>query len=121
MSVDPTHPLPGSALHPGGWLEIGVAAASENLATVRKIDVREPSEFNAELGHIAGAELVPLSTVENAARGWDRDKPILLICRSGGRSGGASRALRDLGFKTVYNMTGGMLAWNGQRLPVERA
>ena len=116
-----THPLPNSTETMGGWREIPPGAVAHKLETVRLVDVREPSEFTGNLGHILGAELVPLATVGDAARAWDRKQPVLLICRSGGRSAGASRILRELGFETVYNMTGGMLAWNELALPVERA
>jgi rhodanese-related sulfurtransferase len=87
---------------------------------VRLIDVREPHELTGELGHIAGVESVPLSSVESASRAWDKEQELVLICRSGGRSGRAATALASLGFARVMNMVGGMLAWNDARLPVER-
>lgn len=87
---------------------------------VRIVDVREPAEYTGELGHIAGAELVPLGTVDRAAATWDRDAPLVLVCRSGGRSGKAALALLDAGFKKVVSMAGGMLAWNASAIPVER-
>ena len=93
-----------------------VAAAG---ARFRIIDVREPAEFTGELGHVAGAELVPLATVESAARGWDKEQEIVMVCRSGARSGRAAALLASMGFRHVMNMTGGMLAWNEARLPVE--
>jgi sulfur-carrier protein adenylyltransferase/sulfurtransferase len=105
---------------PWGWREIPVRDAAEALAEVRVIDVREPSEYTGPLGHIAGAELVPLGTVASAAAGWSREQPLLLVCRSGGRSGHAARALRQLGFATLYNLSGGMMAWNDAGLPVEK-
>ena len=67
------------------------------------------------------AEHVPLQTVPNAARDWDRDKPVLVICRSGGRSASAAMHLVDQGFTQVYNLRGGMLAWADAGLPVARA
>lgn len=80
--------------------------------SVRIIDVREPHEYNAELGHIAGSELVPLSGVVQASATWDRNEPFVMVCRSGGRSGQATQALIDGGFTQVLNLKGGMLAWN---------
>lgn len=79
--------------------------------TARFIDVREPHEYTGELGHIEGAELVPLATVEEAAKTWDREQPIVLICRSGRRSARAAEQLMLQGFQTVANMKGGMLAY----------
>lgn len=105
---------------PNGFREIEVQRLAAARGGARLVDVREPSEYRAELGHIAGTELVPLATVDQAAKGWDRDQEIVLVCRSGGRSGRAAAALAAMGFKRVINMAGGMLAWNAAGLPVER-
>jgi sulfur dioxygenase len=77
---------------------------------VRLVDVREPNEFDGPLGHIPNSELVPLATVETVAKTWDREAPIALICRSGGRSGKAALQLLGMGFRRVLSMRGGMLA-----------
>lgn len=86
----------------------------------RLIDVREPSEFTGELGHIPGAELVPLATVVDAAKDWDRDANLVLVCRSGARSSRAAEALARLGFKNLKNLRGGMIAYNAAGLPTEK-
>ena len=91
---------------------------NELRGKVRIIDVREPSEWTGELGHVAEAELIPLATVGNAATSWDKSAPIVCICRSGGRSGRAAELLVSMGFQDVTNMTGGMMAWSQARLPV---
>lgn len=77
---------------------------------VRRIDVREPHEYTGPLGHLSGAELVPLGTLEMACASWPHEAPLLLICRSGGRSAKATLALAQRGFKHLYNLAGGMLA-----------
>lgn len=77
---------------------------------VRRIDVREPDEYTGPLGHLPGAELVPLGTLDAASASWPREAPLLLICRSGGRSAKAAQALAQRGFKHLYNLAGGMLA-----------
>ena len=92
--------------------------ASRSLKRV--IDVREPGEFAGELGHIEGAELVPLATLPEAARTWPRDAELVVVCRSGARSSRAAEVLRELGFERVVNMSGGMTAWNAAGLPVAR-
>ncbi|CAM4355710.1 rhodanese-like domain-containing protein [Corallococcus exiguus] len=84
---------------------------------VRRIDVREPDEFTGPLSHLPGAELVPLGTLEAAAASWPREQPLLLICRSGGRSAKAAQALAQRGFKHLYNLAGGMLAVREPRAP----
>ncbi|MCG5056368.1 MAG: rhodanese-like domain-containing protein [Myxococcales bacterium] len=89
--------------------------------TVRIVDVREPDEFVGELGHVRGAILAPLASVGAAARAFDPDEPVVVVCRSGGRSARAAEALCRLGFTKVMNLQGGMLAWNALRLPVETA
>lgn len=84
------------------------------------VDVREQDEYRGELGHVAGSVLVPLSTVTVAARQWEKNRPIVLICRSGGRSGKAALQLAQNGFTHVASLRGGMINWNEQKLPVER-
>lgn len=91
------------------------------LNGVRRIDVREPSEFNGPLGHLPGSELVPLATLAQAARDWPRDAPLLLICRSGQRSANAARWLATQGFSRLYNLAGGVLAFQeAQTAPAAR-
>jgi sulfur dioxygenase len=84
------------------------------------VDVREQDEYRGELGHIPGSILVPLSTLETAANAWPKDRSVVLICRSGGRSGKAALQLAAAGFKRVASLHGGMLDWNARRLAVER-
>jgi rhodanese-related sulfurtransferase len=77
---------------------------------VRRIDVREPAEFDGPLGHLPGAELVPLGNLPAAAASWSPAGPLLLICRSGARSLKAARLLAAQGFRQLYNLEGGMVA-----------
>lgn len=104
----------------GGYRDLDPAALAGFGGTVAMVDVREPHEFTGELGHVAGSRLVPLATVVDAARDWPRDDELVLICRSGNRSGRAAQALAAAGFTRVMNLAGGMLAWNAAGLPVER-
>jgi glyoxylase-like metal-dependent hydrolase (beta-lactamase superfamily II)/rhodanese-related sulfurtransferase len=94
-----------------------VAARRDEVALV---DVREPQEFTGELGHVPGAQLVPLATLLDKAVTWDPEREIVLVCRSGGRSARAAAELARRGFRHLYNLRGGMLAWNAAELPVER-
>lgn len=87
----------------------------------RIIDVREPVEFHHESGHLAGAELVPLATVAEQANRWDRDTEFVMVCRSGARSGRAAQLLASMGFRQLYNLTGGMLAHVAEGLPTVRS
>ena len=117
MAID-LHHL--SQANPAGFRDIFPARASSALEGLRVIDVREVPEFDGPLGHIDGAELVPLGTVVDAAAGWDRSQPLLLVCRMGGRSARAASDLARLGFKNLYNLAGGMTGWNEAGLPVRR-
>jgi rhodanese-related sulfurtransferase len=116
-----THALfRNSAAHADGFRDADPLLLHEHLGEIRIVDVREPAEFRAELGHVPGAELVPLSIVPVKALEWDRDKELVVVCRSGGRSASAARQLVKMGFTRVINLRGGMLAYNQAALPVER-
>ena len=105
--------------HPHGYRDVDVRQlAALPTAHLPLVDVREPSEFNGLLGHLDGARLVPLATVRNEAASWPRDRDVLLVCRSGGRSAKAAVQLVEMGFTRVMNLRGGMLAWNTAELPV---
>jgi glyoxylase-like metal-dependent hydrolase (beta-lactamase superfamily II)/rhodanese-related sulfurtransferase len=84
------------------------------------LDCREPEEYGDELGHIAGTVLIPVGAVAERAAEVPSDKPIVSICRSGKRALRAALALKAAGRKDVWVLTGGMLAWNEAKLPVER-
>ena len=107
--------------HADGFRDVDPVLLREHSKEARLVDVREPNEYSGELGHVDGAELVPLATLEAAAAAWNRDAEIVVICRSGARSAKGSRALVAMGFTHVMNLRGGMLGWNELRLPVVRA
>lgn len=77
------------------------------------LDVRTKEEF-AE-GHIAGAVLLPYDQVEQKAASMlpDKDKSIIVYCRSGRRSAIAAESLRGLGYKDVKDF-GGISRWQGE-------
>ena len=77
----------------------------------RVLDVREPHEWEGELGHIEGALKVPMRTVARAAPNWDRAQPLLVVCRSGRRSRQVCETLADMGFTQLSNLRGGMLEY----------
>jgi rhodanese-related sulfurtransferase len=92
----------------------------ENKTHLKLIDVRETTEFNGELGHAPTSELVVLNTIPIEIERLPKDQTIVFICRSGGRSSQAAAFALSKGFKDVYNMQGGMLAWNNLMLPTEK-
>jgi rhodanese-related sulfurtransferase len=104
-------------------LPISAAELNKQLgegAKLRLLDVREPAEWISELGHIAGAELVPLGTVPSSlAKFQGEEREIIAICKSGMRSQQAADFLARSGLK-VRNLSGGMMAWKGAGLPTTR-
>jgi sulfur dioxygenase len=86
------------------------------------IDVREEHEYRGELGHIAGARLIPLRELPERADELANAKGrnLVAICRVGVRSATAVAILTGLGFEQVWNLKGGMLEWTDAQLPVER-
>ncbi|MEW6119957.1 MAG: rhodanese-like domain-containing protein [Pseudomonadota bacterium] len=82
------------------------------------LDVREPSEFDA--GHIPKSKHIPLGQLSGRMHEIEKfkEKPVLVSCRSGQRSARACGMLKKAGFETVYNLDGGILAWERANLPV---
>jgi len=74
------------------------------------IDVREPQELS--IASIPGARLIPLGSFESAIPTLSPAREIVVMCRSGARSGAAVQALRSLGYTRARNLMGGILAWS---------
>jgi rhodanese-related sulfurtransferase len=95
---------------------LDVAAFKEGIANtnIQLIDVRTPKEY--EGGHIENATLIDYfsSTFKETLLTLDKEKPLYLYCKSGGRSGKASKILAELGFKEIYDLNGGYMAWEKQ-------
>jgi sulfur dioxygenase len=107
------------AVSVGGVPELTCADAWSRLREVTVVDVREPDEFRGDLGHVPGSLLVPLASLASNTEGLPTDKPLLVVCRSGGRSGKAALELARRGFRRVASLAGGMRAWNKADLPTE--
>jgi adenylyltransferase/sulfurtransferase len=74
------------------------------------IDVREFSEH--EYCSIQGAELIPMGEILARMGEIDKEKEVIIHCKSGGRSGAIVNALMARGFSNVANLKGGILAWS---------
>ena len=96
------------------WLE-------DNLRSVQIVDVREPDEFDGPLGRIPEARLISLGELAKRARELAPERPIVTVCRAGGRSAQATVILRQSGFDAVANLAGGMLRWRAEGRVVENA
>ncbi|NOY91602.1 MAG: rhodanese-like domain-containing protein [Deltaproteobacteria bacterium] len=79
----------------------------------RIVDVRGPDEFHGPLGHLPNAQLLPLPLLPRRLEslGLKHDEPVLLVCRSGGRSAQAAAYLVSQGYTSVHNLSGGMMRW----------
>lgn len=84
------------------------------------LDVREEKEY--EEGHILDSLHIPLGKLGERLDELAklREKPIIVSCRSGHRSATACARLRKEGFETVYNLKGGVLAWQNAGLPLQK-
>ena len=79
------------------------------------VDVREPEEWEA--GHVDGSLWIPLGELQDRAGELPRDRPLVIVCRSGSRSGYAADALVAAGYD-ASNLAGGLHAWAAAALPL---
>jgi rhodanese-related sulfurtransferase len=106
----------------GASNEVGTLEATRllNQPTTLVLDVREPQEFAA--GHLPKARNIPLKDL--AARldeiGKYKERAVLVACRAGPRAGSACRTLKRAGFTSVYQLKGGVGAWQQASLPLEK-
>jgi rhodanese-related sulfurtransferase len=105
-----------------GVKEVNLAAALQfiNHKNAVVLDVREPGEYDA--GHVLNSKLIPLGKLKERMGELEKykDQPIVVVCRSGNRSGTACFILGKQGFSQVYNLTGGVQAWQKANLPLEK-
>jgi rhodanese-related sulfurtransferase/rubrerythrin len=105
------------------WKNLFSAVTSINAAEAKQyieshaagdyqlVDVRQPKEYEA--AHLPGAIFMPLATLPDRVHELSPDTPTIAYCAVGGRSRAASQFLVGQGFKEVYNMAGGIKAWQG--------
>ena len=79
------------------------------------VDVREAEEFNR--GHIEGAVLMPLSSLQDDYRKIARGITLVVYCRTGHRSATAVSFLRQHGYGKAVSLSGGFVAWSGAQRP----
>lgn len=105
-----------------GIKEVDCSAALQliNHKNALVLDVREDSEY--QLGHILNSTLIPLGKLNERMGELEKYKelPIVVVCRSGNRSGTACTLLGKRGFTQAYNLAGGVTAWQKAGLPLEK-
>ena len=102
----------------GGVPAVDVKQAAEMQDGERNaliIDVREPNEYTQI--RAVGAVLVPLGQLSGRIDELPRDRELLMMCRTGGRSQNATQFLQANGFENVTNVSGGIRAWHNAGLP----
>lgn len=84
------------------------------------IDVREDNEYAK--GHIVGSIHMPMSYFDDRLKDIEKykSKPIIVGCQSGQRSGQACSKLTKAGFETVYNLSGGIMNWQHENMPITK-
>jgi rhodanese-related sulfurtransferase len=84
---------------------------------IQLIDVRTPEEFSE--GHIENAKNINIMENDFDAQvaTLDKTKPVMVYCKSGGRSAKASARLKELGFTTITDLEGGITNWNSENKP----
>jgi rhodanese-related sulfurtransferase len=105
-----------------GFKELNAQQAVQllNHSNALMLDVREDSEYKD--GHIIDALHIPLGKLGERMGELEkfREKSIIVSCRSGHRSSNACAKLRKSGFETVYNLKGGVMAWQSAGLPLQK-
>lgn len=125
VQSEPTSPAPLDTswapiiLSAVGVPEVSGEWLSAHLGDVTVVDVREPDEYRGALGHVPGASLAPLQVLAAAAPTFTPDRPVVVVCRSGGRSGKAAMALMEAGLGRVASLAGGMTGWAFEGRPVD--
>ncbi len=106
----------------GASTEVGTLQAVQliNQKNAVILDVREATEYAG--GRIANAKQIPLSQLASKLKDLEKfkEKPIIVACRAGLRSASATKLLKQNAFNQVYQLKGGLTAWQQANLPLEK-
>jgi len=102
-----------------GIHEVAPEWVAANLERVHVLDVRTQRETEEENSGIAGAQFIPIEELRNRVGEVPNDWPIMTVCRSGKRSVLAFSILQAAGRDKVANISGGMLRWEAEGLPIK--
>lgn len=102
-----------------GVPEIAPEWVALHRGAVHVLDVRDPGEFDGELGHVAGAQIIPLDELRARVAEVPVDRPVVVACQTGRRSAMGTAILRKAGVVRVANLAGGMVRWRDLGLAAE--
>lgn len=94
-----------------GVPEIDAEWVSQHRQAVHILDVRSPAEFDGDLGHLDGAQLIPLDELRVRCADVPTDRPVVVVCQTGRRSAMGTAILEKAGIPRVANLAGGMVRW----------
>jgi len=88
--------------------------------SVQLVDVRTPAEY--KISHLKGSQNICVTSddFEEKVKTLDKNRPVYVYCRVGGRSANAAKKLREMGFTKIYDMDGGILLWEEEKLETEK-
>lgn len=101
-------------------VEVVQAVNLINRENALMLDVREQSEYDN--GHVGNSRLISLGDLKKRIGELEkyRERPIVVMCRSGARSASGAALLSKSGFTKVYSLAGGIVAWQKASMPIER-
>lgn len=100
-----------------GLPEIAPEWVASHRDAVNVLDVRTATEFEGELGHLEGAQLIPIDDLRARVSEVNTDKPVVVVCQTGKRSALATVILKKAGVGRTANIAGGMVRWRELGLP----
>ena len=100
-----------------GLPEIAPEWVAHHRREVHVLDVRSAAEFDGELGHLEGAQLIPIDDLRARVAEVRVDKPVVVVCQTGKRSCLGAQILGKAGLTRIANLAGGMVRWRDLGLP----
>ncbi len=88
--------------------------------SVQLVDVRTPEEYKQS--HLKGAQNICVTSNDflEKVKTLDKNKPVYVYCKKGTRSAAAAKKLKEMGFTKIYDMDGGILQWEENKLETEK-
>ena len=117
LALPAADPVPFSDITPAQAAALIKAKGADPLFVI--LDVRTPKEF--ALNRIKGARNIDIKAPAARERfgKLDKNSTYLVYCRIGPRSSRTMKAMKKMGFKRVFNLAGGLMRWQQEKLPME--